>query len=134
MTFHDSVRTQLSTLAIRIRSEAVRLKRGMLATVRELILPRVPEVMAALQQTAADGATKKEAALKFLAELYDEHIATIDLPGPIDQLLHKLVKRYMLYLAGKAIEDWFKFLTSESAMRVVAAFQVVSFDTPRKAD
>jgi hypothetical protein len=113
----------LNTLAIKIGAEATRLKLGMLATVYDVILPRVPEVMAALQMTTADGATKKAAALQFLGELYDQHIATIDLPGPIDRLLHKVAKRYMLYLAGKAIEQWFTFLTSAAAKRVVEAFQ-----------
>lgn len=128
MTLLDQVRERLDYLSARVRSEAASLSLGFFGAVKS-VLPIIPELMAVLQTTPEAGAVKKAAALSFLSELYSEHIAKIDLPGPFDWLLHRLAKKFMLVAADKLIDEWFDFLSSPTALAVVATFQPPSGPT-----
>lgn len=122
MTLLDSVRSHLVFISQRVRAEAERQALGMRDTVTKIVLPIIPDVMEVLEQTGAAGAVKKAAVIAYLSELYDTQIATIDLPGPIDRVLHKIAKRLMLMAANRLIDVFATFLKSRAAPNVVATF------------
>ena len=83
----------------------------------------IPGIVRLLQASAATGAEKKAAALALLDEFYDRRLATINVPGPFDALVHGGLKRLVRDGASTMIDALVAFLRSPEAAAVLLTFQ-----------
>lgn len=94
------------------------------AVLNRVIYPvLIPQLVAVLEQCAATGMEKKAAALEFVDEFYDRRIATIDVPGPFDSVVHAGLKFLTRQGTSAMIDVIVAFLRSPNAAAVLAAFQ-----------
>ncbi|MCE9605089.1 MAG: hypothetical protein K8U03_09340 [Planctomycetia bacterium] len=122
MSLYDSVRGELRAVIKTAHDKVEAGALGVMAAMHQAVLPAIPSAMQIAEDLAATGLEKKAVVLQFLAELYDQVIEPIDLPGP-DNLIDPALKKLMLVTADKLIDQFAAFFHSSDALSVIATFQ-----------